>query len=169
MAKRTMVMMFLLICGMVLVMVASSRNSERTADPAVLIQADEAFDRARAEHGAEGFASFLAEDIVTIRPNQPLVRGKKDFLAGWNYAPDMAVRWKPEFARISDDGSMGFTTGAYKATRTENGSPKVVGTGRYITIWVRQGDGSWKAVFDSGVQDKPSAPAAPASGETKKP
>jgi ketosteroid isomerase-like protein len=169
MAKRTAVMALLLICGMIFVIVGTPQGGTKSADPSILLQADEAFDRARAEHGAEGFASFLADDIVTIRPNQPLVRGKKDFLAGWNYSPEMSVRWKPEFARISDDATMGFTTGSYKATLAENGAPKVAATGRYITIWARQLDGSWKAVFDSGVQDKAPAPPAPASAETKKP
>jgi len=169
MAKRTLVLAVLLVCGMVLVMAGSPRSGTPSADPAVLLQADEAFDRARADHGAEGFSSFLADDIVTIRPNQPLVRGKKDFLAGWNFSPEMAVRWKPEFARISDDGTMGFTTGSYKVSVTENGASKIAGTGRYITIWARQSDGSWKAVFDSGVADKAPAPPAPAPAETKKP
>lgn len=164
MEKRTAVMAVLLLCGMLLAAAGSPQDGTKAAGPAVLIQADEAFDRARAERGAEGFASFLAEDIVTIRPNQPIVRGKKDFLAGWNYSAEMSVRWKPELARISGDGTLGFTTGSYKATLAENGAAKVVGTGKYITIWARQADGSWNVVFDSGVRD-----AAPAPAETRKP
>ena len=142
----------------------SSGRAAPVADPAVLMKADEAFDAARAARGLEGFASFLAGDITTIRPNQAIVRGKEAFLAGWKEAytaRGISVRWKPEVARISDDGTLGFTVGAYQVTQTENSVTKPAGTGKYITIWRLQPDGSWKVVFDSGVRDTP--PAAPAS------
>lgn len=61
--------------------------------------------------------------------------------------------------RISEDGTLGFTVGHYMGTQTENGSAQAVASGKYVTIWAKQADGSWKVVFDSGVGDtKPSAP-----------
>ncbi len=163
MGRKTFVAVALLLGG---VLVGSSWGTAApaAADPAVLLQADEAFDAARAERGLEGFASFIAGDVTTIRPNQPIVRGKESFLAGWKEAygvPGLSVRWKPEVARISDDGTLGFTLGSYHATQTDNGVTKSVGTGKYATIWRRQSDGSWKVVFDTGVKDAP--PAAPAA------
>ena len=162
MGRKTFVVVALLLGG-VLVWSSSGTAAPAAADPTVLLKADEAFDAARAARGLEGFASFIAEDVTTIRPNQPIVRGKESFLSGWKEAygvPGLSVRWKPEVARISDDGTLGFTLGSYQATQTDNGVTKLLSTGKYATIWHRQPDGSWKVVFDTGVKDAPPAPPA---------
>jgi ketosteroid isomerase-like protein len=45
--------------------------------------------------------------------------------------------------------------------RKQDGAESQVGSGKYVTIWRRQADGAWKAVFDSGVHDTPPAAAKP--------
>jgi ketosteroid isomerase-like protein len=133
------------------------------ADPAVLVKADQDFDAATAARGQEGFSSFIASDMTTIQPDEAIVRGKEGFVEGWKAVfstPGLAVRWQPQLARISDDATLGFTVGNYTTTRTENGSARTVGSGKYVTIWRKQADGSWRVTFDSGVHDTP--PASPA-------
>jgi len=73
--------------------------------------------------------------------------------------PARSITWQPLEAVISDDGSMGFTVGSYETARSGPQGRSVAGTGKYITIWKKQLDGSWKVVFDSGVQDAPPAKA----------
>lgn len=48
------------------------------------------------------------------------------------------------------DGEIAYETGKYKYEYIENGKP---GTdeGRYVTIWKRQKDGSWKLFMDMAV------------------
>ena len=126
------------------------------ADAAVLLKADREFDAATAARGEAGFSSFIAEDMTSIRANAPIVRGKAEFVGGWSgvfATPGLAVRWAPELARISDDGTLGFTVGTYTTTKTENGAAKQVGSGKYVTIWRKQADGAWKVTFDSGAAD----------------
>lgn len=143
----------------------SVRAGASAAAEAVLLEADRAFDAATAARGEAGFASFLSDDMTTIRADQPIVRGKGAFLEGWKSVfttPGLSLRWQPQLARISDDGTMGFTVGTYTTTRSENGEARVVGSGKYVTIWRKQSDGTWKVIFDSGVPDTP--PAAPKGG-----
>jgi ketosteroid isomerase-like protein len=132
------------------------------ADSAVLIKADQDFDAATAARGQEGFTSFIASDMTTIQPDEAIVSGKDGFVEGWKpvfSTPGLAVRWHPQLVRISGDATLGFTVGSYTTTRTENGSARTVGSGKYITIWRKQTDGSWKVTFDSGVHDTPPASA----------
>lgn len=66
----------------------------------------------------------------------------------------MSIRWQPLDAAISSSGDLGYTIGAYEIVRSgENAG--VVTTGKYVTIWKKQADGSWKVIFDSGVPDTP--------------
>jgi ketosteroid isomerase-like protein len=54
---------------------------------------------------------------------------------------------------------MGFTWGRYFGkSKDANGNP-IVTTGRYITIWKKQPDGTWKVAMDASSD----APAEPGS------
>lgn len=132
----------------------SGENEAREA----IRQADIAFSKATVERRLEGFSSFIAEEVTTIRPNQPLVRGKRAFVDGW--APllnnaSRGVTWQPLLAEASSSGDLGYSVGKAEWTKSDAQGTRVVATGKYITIWRKQKDGSWKVVFDSGIQDKP--------------
>ncbi len=145
------------------VMVAShSVRAREKADASVLSKADIAFARATAESGMEGFLSFVADDAATIWPDAPVIAGKKAFGEHWAPLlndPARSIRWEPIMARISEEGDLGYTVGWSEITRTDAEGKRAVRTGKYVTIWRRQPDGSWKVVFDSGVQDAAPQPA----------
>jgi ketosteroid isomerase-like protein len=140
-------------------LLASCTGSRRAqAGPEVLIQADRDFAQATAEHHLEGFRSFLAEEVTSIRPNSPIIRGKEGLAARWAQLltdPATSITWKPMHAVISETGNMGFTLGSYELMRSSGPSRQQAGSGKYITIWKREAGGAWKVVFDSGVQDTP--------------
>jgi ketosteroid isomerase-like protein len=128
-----------------------------TADASVLLDADRAFAAATEKGRLEGFSSFLAEDAATLRPDSPVIRGRKAVAERWASLlnnPAMSIRWQPLDATISSSGDLGYTLGTYEIVRSgENAG--VAATGKYVTIWKKQADGAWKVVFDSGVPDTP--------------
>ncbi|MGH9702005.1 MAG: YybH family protein [Candidatus Acidiferrales bacterium] len=134
----------------------STTKSSKGTD--ALLKADSDFASATAEKGLEGFGSFLADDAATLRPNQPVISGKDSVVAAWvqllnNHT--LSITWKPMTASISASGDLGFTVGSYEITKTDDKGKQVVATGKYVTIWRKQPDGSWKVVFDTGVTDTP--------------
>ena len=48
------------------------------------------------------------------------------------------------------DADIAYETGKYSYAYQEKGRP-VTDEGRYVTIWKRQADGSWKIIMDMGV------------------
>lgn len=133
-------------------------------DPAALLKADRAFAQATAERRLEGFASFLEEDVTTIRPNSPVLKGKIALVDRWSgilQDPTSSISWKPLRAVISSSGDLGFTVGSYEVTKDSGQGRQAAGSGKYVTIWRKQPDGAWKVTFDSGVQDTPPAAKAP--------
>lgn len=128
------------------------------ADPSALMTADRAFVQATADKRLEGFRSFLAEDAATLRPDVPIIKGRDAVAGRWAPLlndPAIAITWEPSLAAISDSGDLGYTAGSYEITRQDEKGKRIVGSGKYITIWKKQRDGSWKVVFDSGVPDTP--------------
>ena len=131
------------------------RSGEADANSPIW-RADEAFSRAANEKGVEGFLSFIAEDFQTLRANSPLI-GKKAFGESWSKRlsdPAEKIKWKPMLAKMSKSGDLGYTVGSYEMTHADAKGTQVVGTGKYLTIWRKQMDGSWKVELDTGVQDQ---------------
>ena len=128
-------------------------------DPALpLLDADRAFDAATATGGAKAWASFFAEDGKMFRGNGTITQGRpaiealmKPFLS----QPGTTLRWKPTFADVASSQDLGYTTGE-SITRTKDEKGQMLeGTGRYVTIWKKQRDGSWKAALDIGTGAPP--------------
>jgi len=67
-------------------------------------------------------------------------------------------------AFASEAGDLGYTLGTWRSTRYNDAGRGHVSTGKYVTIWRKQADGSWKVVFDGGNPDRsPRLPGMPAS------
>ena len=48
---------------------------------------------------------------------------------------------------------LGYTLGTWQSTHYNEAGKGQVTTGKYVTIWRKQADGSWKVVFDGGNPD----------------
>jgi ketosteroid isomerase-like protein len=62
------------------------------------------------------------------------------------------LSWEPMYEKISAGGDLGYTYGIHSTLEKATGS---VTRGTYVTIWLRQPDGSWKFVLDTGTQGLP--------------
>jgi ketosteroid isomerase-like protein len=60
------------------------------------------------------------------------------------------LAWHPVFARLAGSGDLGFTIGQYIFTGRGASGAAVQSFGKYMTVWQRQPDGSWKFVVDGG-------------------
>src|ERR1700732_3239324 len=137
------------------------RSAPPAAKPDALLAADRAFDAATAERKIDGFSSFLADNAATLRADQPVLRGKAALQQDWKALLEnksTSLRWQPISAEISKSGDLGYTVGSYTITRMDEKGDAIVGTGKYLTVWRLQKDGSWKVEFDTGVPDTSPAP-----------
>lgn len=112
-----------------------------------IVDAELAFADLVARQGIkQGFLQYLADDGVVFEPTE---RNGKQF---WKLAPETkaALSWKPSWADMSSDGRLGYTTGPWEYREAGKSSP-ITAMGSYLTIWIRQADGSYKAILDIGV------------------
>ena len=121
-------------------------------------QADIEFAKAAGARDLERFKRFLAADVTTLRPDSPVINGRDAFAERWAPLlsnPALQIHWEPLEARIGPSGDFGYTLGRYEITRTDEKGTRVAATGKYVSIWQKQADGSWKVAHDSGVEDSP--------------
>lgn len=134
--------------------------TDSTASPGkvLLFDLEARFAKDVAAHGGAGFASWFAEDGVALGNGaQPLI-GKVAIAKSATWSPkDYQLTWTPTDALVGPSGDMGYTWGHFEGrSKDANGNP-VVTSGRYITMWRKQPDGSWKVVLDAGANDAPAA------------
>jgi ketosteroid isomerase-like protein len=120
------------------------------ADPAdVLKDADRAFSALAVKEGpGRAFQAFAAADVTLLNAAQPHVT-PNDFPK--SFGPDDKFVWEPDEAQISAGGDMGYTMGHATITGKDKEGKPTLSHSRYVTIWRKQPDGSWKFIFDGGV------------------
>ena len=114
-----------------------------------LMKLDEQFGRDYQARGVEGWMSWFADNPVVFRPDGPIIRTKAEAMQYYRkvFPPgENALRWKALVGMISASGDLGFTYGTWSMKDR---------TGKYMTTWKKQKDGSWKIVADIGNPDTP--------------
>lgn len=100
---------------------------------------------------------FYAEDGSILIPNAPPVTGRDNIRA--MLAPvlrDPNYSYVFRAAKIEASGDLAYSQGVYEATRTDRKTQEpVTDQGKYITVYRRQSDGSWKAIQDMASSDLP--------------
>lgn len=129
------------------------------ANPNELLQADAAFAAMSVSQGAKSsFVAFAADEAVSFGPGAEMSEGREAIAGGFAGLPQGAVlEWWPVAADIASSGDLGCTVGEATIASLKHHS-------KYLTIWKRQQDGSWKFVADGG-----NARPAPAASGTPPP
>ena len=122
-----------------------------------LLTLDGEFSQAVAKGGGAAFASWFADDGITLNNGKPPVFGRTRIAASANWKPDTyQLTWFPEYAQMGPSGDMGYTWGHYDGnSKDTNGNP-VKMSGRYMTIWKKMPDSKWKVALDASA-DEPAA------------
>jgi ketosteroid isomerase-like protein len=102
-------------------------------------------------HGWDGYVSYLADDATFLENGNPIVSGKENIRRSLGPGdPDTTLTWTPVKAEMSSSGDLGYTFGTY-AFKAKNKDGKLATTyGKYVSIWKKQKDGTWKLALDMG-------------------
>ncbi len=134
--------------------------AQPTLSPGIilLMELEGRFAKDVAAGGGKAFASWFADDGMTLSNGQPPVVGHAAIAAAATWSPkDYQLTWTPMGGQMSAKEDMGFTWGHYEGrSRDKAGNPVVI-TGRYMTIWKKMPDGSWKVAMDSSANEPPVA------------
>lgn len=98
-------------------------------------------------------AAFLAmfdSAGVILKANHMPVVGYDSIRASLLAESDTAftLTWEPLFEKMAASGDLGYTYGTYQLK--DKATDSIMGVGKYATIWIKQADGTWKAILDTG-------------------
>ncbi len=115
------------------------------------------FEAAFARGDAAGCAAIYTEDAKIMPPDNPTVTGREAAQAVWQGAMDMGVKGvtlqTQDLEELGPDRAIERGVGTLEI-QTEGGQT-VQALGKFIVVWKRETDGSWKWDWDCWNMDAP--------------
>jgi ketosteroid isomerase-like protein len=136
-----------------------AQKVKQTPEDAVR-SADQAWLKVFAAKDLKASVDFCTADGSVLAPNSPIATGheaiNKSF-AGYFAIPGLTIDWKPTRTEVARSGEMAYTTGSYRMGFPGPDGVPAIDTGKYVTVWKKQKDGSWKVFLDIFNSDLPVA------------
>ena len=104
-----------------------------------------------------GLVANYADDAVVMFPGEPAWRGRGEIGANGVKLLRSAKfsDMKLNTANVDVAGDYAIETGSFEWTVTPNGGKPMHDKGKYLTVWKKQADGSWKVYRDINNSDGP--------------
>ena len=137
-------------------------SPEKTAAAEAAIRDVElAFSKAGQSRDLEKFLSYYAEEASMYPPNQPRAAGKqaiRQTLSQMFALPSASLVIEPGKVQAARSGELGYVSGAYRFSFKDPQGAPVMDQGKYLVVYRRQADGTWKVVEDIFNSDLPAKP-----------
>ena len=108
------------------------------------------FSAAASRGDTAAVAALYTDDAVVLPPNAPMVRGRQaikgffDALTEQMGVPQLTL----ETIQVDEVGDTACEVGAYSMRLQPPGGEPVSDGGKYVVVWKRQSDDSWKLAVD---------------------
>lgn len=148
----------LLASGIVSILAASCAQKPvtppdtRAADEAAIRALDAKWAQAVQAKDVSQLSSFYADDASVFVPEAPVATGKDAITAAWTAlanTPGFSLTFAPSKVVVSKSGDLAYEIGDFSMTFNDKKGKPQTSKAKYIVIWARQADGSWKAVVDA--------------------
>ncbi len=153
----------LLLCLTLAVLTVACENTPapppdtRAADVQAVKDIETAWVKDAASKDPDKWASYFAEDGSGLYPGGATLNGKaaiKAAIAPLLADPNFSLSFQSTRAMASKGGDMVYSQGTYTMTMTDPKTKKpVTDKGKYLTVYTKQPDGSWKAIADTFNSD----------------
>jgi ketosteroid isomerase-like protein len=120
------------------------------------------FARSVAEHDAAAFAGFVAQGAVfgARRPNPR--RGRDAVVAAWAgivAGKELRLSWYPAMVAIGGEPDIAYSSGPALYEDLDPAAKQRFLIGGFQSIWHRDADGTWRVLFDDGLDPRPASDA----------
>jgi ketosteroid isomerase-like protein len=147
-----------IIAGLIVLVVGACAALGQAGDTETeaLLSADAAWMKVYHAKDLAKSLAFCDERASMLPPNAPIATGK-DAIAKV-IASDFAngnTTWHANKAGVALSGDLGYTSGTSELITKDASGKTLVDKGKFLTVWKKQKDGSWKVLFDMFNSDLP--------------
>ncbi len=126
--------------------------------------ADIAWEKAFSSKNLAGAVAFVDSTGSILSPNAPIATGPAAVRAlfdGFYALPALNLHWQPTSVEAAGSGDLAYSSGTYAMTFNGPSGKPLADRGKYVTVWRKEADGSWKVVRDAFNSDLPVPGSAP--------
>ena len=131
----------------------------RAADLQAVKDVETAWVKDVATKDPDKWASYFTDDGSGLYPGGPTLNGKAAVKAAMTPVmadPNFSLTFQSTRSVASKGGDMVYSQGTYVMTMTDPKTKKpITDKGKYLTVYMKQPDGSWKAIADTFNSDSP--------------
>jgi uncharacterized protein (TIGR02246 family) len=115
---------------------------------------DEQWSKAAEAKDVDKTVSFYSDDAVVMPPNAPRATTKEAIRTIWkDLLTDASISWKTKEVEVARSGDLAYSSGTYEVTLNDPTGTPVKDRGKYLEVWKKQADGTWKCVMDMWNSD----------------
>ena len=105
----------------------------------------EAFNRG----DAAGVAALYTEDATVLPPNSEIIQGRQGIQDFWSGGIQMGLKDVSfTIVNVGGSGDTAYEIGKYSLKIQPAGQEGMTDSGKYVVVWKRQADGTWKLHAD---------------------
>jgi uncharacterized protein (TIGR02246 family) len=94
-------------------------------------------------------AAMYTDDAVLLPPNFQMLEGRQAIQDFWALARQIGIRdLSLETGRVEERGDAAWEIGVYTLKIQPEGAGPTEDKGKYVVVWKRAGDGSWRLAVD---------------------
>ena len=146
MSTRTAVLFALIVATSSTAYGASKRNHEGVGEARAAIDAANAkFSEAFARGDTKALAALYTSDAIAFPPDSEMIRGNDAIGVFWKGTRESGVLGAAlTTIEVSRSGDVAYEVGKASLTIQPAGKEPTTAMAKYVVVWKRQADGSWK-------------------------
>jgi uncharacterized protein (TIGR02246 family) len=129
----------------------------RAAAEAAIRAASAAWSQAATAKDLDKAVSFYADDALILPEKAPVVSGTENIRKNWApllAQPGPGLSWQTSSLDVARSGELAYETGAYNFVTTDKKGKSTDYKGKYLVVWKKQSDGTWKVAVDTDNPDQ---------------
>ena len=138
--------------GLVALFLAATAAEAADSDVQAIERTYKAWVEATNEKDITKWSSFLAKDPYFSPADAPPLTSREAILAYYEKSfsdPEFSLDCERLEVHVSQSGDMAWSRGVCKATYTGPDGNKASGSSRWLKVWTKYADGSWKGRINS--------------------
>jgi uncharacterized protein (TIGR02246 family) len=129
----------------------------RAADETAIRAAEADMAKAVAALDAAKATSFYTNDVVGMSADSPVIEGRENmqkYFESW-MKDKPEVSWASVKVEVARSGDLAYSWGKGKVSMKDKKGKVTETTDKYVSVWKKQADGSWKIAIDTMIPDPP--------------
>ncbi len=135
----------------------AQHQQARAAAEAAVRAASAAWSQSATAKDLDKAVSFYADDALEMPDKAPAIKGKDNIRKNWASMlslPGPGLSWQTSSVEVTRSGELAYETGAYNFVTTDKNGQTDDVKGKYVVVWKKQLDDSWKVVVDTDNTDQ---------------